>query len=303
MAEVMNVDTELETTPESVIKSETGKQPSWMSDDWLVGVMMPSKPATIVIAEPDVDIPDRESPVDDTWSMVRIANEFPPRTWEALFQEAISNLEIIDEVLAERESTDGLSYPLRKNVFRAFEITPLPRVKVVLVGQDPYPQQLPNGEPRAQGLSFSVNPTDAIPSSLKNIYKELENTVPGFRTPNHGDLTAWAKQGVLLLNIALTLQPGVRNSHRCIWKGFMMHALTTVGSKCPNAVYVLLGKEAQSIIPYLSSRAKIITAVHPSGLSANRGFFGSNIFNCINNHLITTKQIPIDWSLPRIDED
>lgn len=237
------------------------------------------------------------SPVDQSWNILDIATKCPPRTWEAVFNFAKAELKDVSDILSDDEKMYGGFYPLKKDIFKAFELTPLPSVKVVLIGQDPYPQTLGNGFPRAQGLSFSVSQDDQIPSSLNNMYTELEKTVSGFKRPWHGDLTNWAKQGVLLLNNCLTVRPGKPDSHGKIWMGFISRVLAALAENCPYAVYILLGKNAQNMRKYIHDRAPIVEAVHPSGLSANRGFFGSNIFNKTNELLKKNGQPEINWQI------
>lgn len=239
--------------------------------------------------------------IDQNWSIERIATERPPRTWEKVFKESEYELKDISKTLDKQEELYGIYYPLKKNIFAAFDYTPLSLVKVVIVGQDPYPQSYINEEgfevPRAQGLSFSVSKDDTIPSSLKNIYKELYDSYRGFMTPDHGDLTSWAKQGVLLLNSCLTLRPGLPKSHDELWLGFIKRICKAIAIKNPNCIYLLWGKEAQNIKTMIGEKSVVLEAAHPSGLSANRGFFKCNHFNKANDILIKQGKEPIDWHI------
>src|SRR5437868_1742015 len=139
--------------------------------------------------------------IDQSWSILKIATEMKPSTWEDVFDDAIAELKDVSELIEGYEKESAI-YPNKSDIFAAFNITPLPHVKVVIVGQDPYHQGINiNGVPlpRAVGLSFSVRKEDTIPSSLKNIFIELQNTVANFKQPEYGDLKEWAKQGVLML--------------------------------------------------------------------------------------------------------
>jgi uracil-DNA glycosylase len=238
--------------------------------------------------------------IDQTWSLERIAQERPPRTWEAVFEDAKPELHDISTILDEQERTFGNYYPEKCNIFSAFSYTPLTNVKIVIIGQDPYHQTISHNNrtvPRAVGLSFSVRKGDSIPSSLSNIYTELESTVRGFTKPNHGDLTDWAKQGVLLLNMCLTVRPNQPGSHGDIWLGFMDKVFKAIATVNPYCIYMLWGRQAQKLKPMLGERSIILEAAHPSGFSAKRGFFGCNHFNLSNEYLIKQGKIGINWRL------
>ena len=165
--------------------------------------------------------------------------------------------------------------------------------KVVLIGQDPY--QNPG---LAMGLSFSV-PADVmrLPPSLINIYKELENDIPGFTIPTHGDLTKWAQQGVLLLNTSLTVLQHNSNSHKKVWVAFIHKFLELFSDAYPNTVYILMGNDAKALKSTIK-KGIFIECGHPSPLSANRGgFFNTKPFSRTNEALIGLGREPIDWSL------
>lgn len=241
--------------------------------------------------------------VDQSWTIGRIMREYPPDTWGEAFAEALPDIEGIpggrglDEILAEDEAKYGMYYPLKKDIFNAFRLTPLNKVRVIIIGQDPYHQTLPGGDPRAVGMSFSVRKSDAIPSSLNNIYKELQNTVHGFEPPNHGDLSEWAQQGVLMLNTCLSVRPGQAGSHGDIWMGFVTKMLRKIAEVRPKAIFLLWGRHAQKLQFLLDSKAIILEAAHPSGLSARRGFFGCNHFRQVNDILISMGEAPINWQI------
>lgn len=241
-----------------------------------------------------------KNPIDQTWDIHRIAKEAPPSTWESVFGEANEELIEISRWLDEHERTLGAYYPNKEDIFAAFNYTPLSKVKVVILGQDPYHQTISlNGKsmPRAMGLSFSVRLGDEIPSSLKNIFIEMKDTVRGFIPPDHGDLREWTRQGVLLLNTCLTVQPGKAGSHGDIWLGFITKIFRAISVVNPQCIYVLWGKKAQELKPMLGEKSVVFEAAHPSGLSAKKGFFKCNHFNLINETLIRQGKPGINWHL------
>jgi uracil-DNA glycosylase len=234
--------------------------------------------------------------VDQSWNIERIAREQTPPSWEQVFEDASAEIEHVSKFIEEKEKGGATVYPLKRDIFRAFYVTRLEDVKVVIMGQDPYPH-LYCGKPGAVGMSFSVRRGDKVPPSLQNIYKEIESSVEGFVTPNHGDLTNWARQGVLLLNACLTLENGGRGSHSGIWSGFIDVVVKAIVRKRPNTIFVLWGRDAQALAPSLGGRAIILTAAHPSPLSANRGFFGCGHFPEINKRLREMGDKEIDFNL------
>lgn len=246
-------------------------------------------------------VPSPHKAIDQTWSIERIAKEAPPRTWEKVFADAAPELHDASIALGEKESLYGPYYPLKKDIFAAFNYTPLNNVKVVIFGQDPYHQTVHiNNQtlPRAVGMSFSVRLEDSIPSSLNNIYKELENSVRGFKRPDHGDLREWASQGVLLLNQCLTVKPGTAGSHGLdVWMGFINKVLKAIAVANPNCIFLLWGRHAQKLKPLLGERSIIFEASHPSGYSVQKGFFGCNHFNLVNEALIKQGKVGINWRI------
>lgn len=188
-------------------------------------------------------------------------------------------------------------YPPAEDIFNAFHFTPLSKVKVLLLGQDPY-----HNEHQAHGLSFSVLPDQPeLPPSLQNIYKELQEDM-GCSIPNNGYLKKWADQGVLLLNTVLTVRAHQANSHqRKGWEQFTDAIIQTVNAQDRPIVYFLWGRPAQSKIPMLTNpRHLILTAPHPSPLSAYRGFFGCKHFSQANEFLKKNGVEPIDWQIENI---
>jgi uracil-DNA glycosylase len=191
------------------------------------------------------------------------------------------------------EIAAGRSYlPAGDRVLRAFQ-RPLASVRVLIVGQDPYPTP-----GHAVGLSFSVAPdVRPLPPSLVNIYRELVDDV-GVPPPTSGDLTPWADQGVLLLNRVLTVRPGDAGSHRGRgWERVTEHAIETLAARGGPLAAVLWGRDAQTLKPMLD-RVPWVESVHPSPLSARRGFFGSRPFSRVNEVLVAQGGEPVDWRLP-----
>jgi uracil-DNA glycosylase len=191
------------------------------------------------------------------------------------------------------EVTAGRGYlPSEENVFRAFE-SPFAEVRVLIVGQDPYP-----GLGHPIGLSFAVDgAVRPIPRSLWNIYKELRSDV-GVTPPEHGDLSAWTRRGVMLLNRVLTVQPGKSGSHRRRgWETVTATAIHALADRGGPLVAILWGKDAIALEPMLGS-VPVIKSVHPSPLSAGGGFFGSHPFSRANASLVEQGAEPIDWTIP-----
>lgn len=192
-----------------------------------------------------------------------------------------------------REYETRAVYPPAKDIFNAFDFTPLSKVKVVIIGQDPY------HEPgQATGLCFSVNPSVEIPPSLVNIYQELHDDL-GCRIPNNGNLKKWADQGVLLLNTVLTVRAHQANSHRGIgWETFTDAAIKILNDVDRPIVFILWGRPAQQKETMLTNpRHLILKSAHPSPLSAYRGFFGSRPFSKTNEFLEKNGLTPIDWQI------
>ena len=187
-------------------------------------------------------------------------------------------------------------FPPADEIFRAFELTPLSRVKVVILGQDPY-----HNDGQAQGLCFSVRPGIDIPPSLQNIYKELRDDL-GCYIPNNGDLTKWASEGVFLLNTVLTVRAHQANSHRGIgWEQFTDAAISAVNALDRPVVFMLWGRPAREKVRLLTNpRHLVLTAAHPSPLSAYNGFFGCRHFSQANDYLAANGLEPIDWQIENI---
>ena len=182
-------------------------------------------------------------------------------------------------------------YPAAKNIFNAFNLCPLSNVNVVIIGQDPY------HEPgQAHGLCFSVESGIDLPPSLQNIYKEIESDI-GHKSITNGDLTEWAKQGVLLLNSTLTVQAHIAASHSGKgWETFTDAVIRAVAENKKHVVYMLWGSFAQKKADIVNKQENLILkSAHPSPLSAYRGFFGNHHFSSANEYLIKNGETPINW--------
>ncbi len=200
--------------------------------------------------------------------------------------------------LRQRKAAGARIYPPGPRIFAAFDATPFDAVKVVILGQDPY-----HGPGQAHGLCFSVLPGVAVPPSLVNIFKEIQQEL-GIAPPGHGCLLPWARQGVLLLNAVLTVEDGRAGAHQGKgWEGFTDHVIETLAREREGLVFMLWGSYAQAKGKIIDPRRhRVLRAPHPSPLSAHRGFFGCGHFVAANEYLARRDEAPIDWQLPPADK-
>ena len=213
------------------------------------------------------------------------------RSWYDLLKDEFSKQYFLDlQEFLRNEYTNYTIYPEEKNIFNALNSVPFDKVKVVIIGQDPY------HEPRqAQGMSFSVPEDVDIPPSLVNIMREIESDL-GVKCYDNGNLTRWAKQGVLLLNTVLTVRKGMANSHKDKgWEKLTRKIIELLGQRKKPIVFLLWGSYAQSYQDLIAPWHLVLKAPHPSPLSAYRGFFGCKHFSKCNQFLIEHGQTPIDW--------
>jgi uracil-DNA glycosylase len=194
--------------------------------------------------------------------------------------------------VAHERAAGKVVFPPEADIFNAFTLTKVENLKVVILGQDPY-----HGLNQSHGLCFSVLQGNKIPPSLRNIYTELATDIPGFTVPQHGNLSRWAEQGVLLLNTVLTVEQARANSHKNIgWEQFTDGVISTINNELENVIFLLWGTPAQKKSMLIDQkRHTIFTSVHPSPLSAYRGFFGSQHFSMTNKILKSLGKDPIDW--------
>lgn len=199
---------------------------------------------------------------------------------------------ILELKLSQEYATKTI-YPPKEQIFSAFNLTPFEKVKVVIIGQDPY-----HGPNQAHGLCFSVQPGIKNPPSLANIYKEIESDL-NIKMPPHGHLKAWAEQGVLMLNSILTVEAGKPMSHKNLgWEKFTDHVINLINEKKENVVFMLWGSPAHAKAKNVDPKKHyILKSVHPSPLSSYRGFFGCKHFSQCNDYLISKGIEPINWQL------
>ena len=213
------------------------------------------------------------------------------RSWYDLLKDEFGKQYFLDlQDFLKNEYANYIIYPEEKNIFNALNAVPFDKVKVVIIGQDPY------HEPRqAQGMSFSVPEDVDIPPSLVNIMREIESDL-GVKCEKNGNLTRWAKQGVLLLNTVLTVRKGMANSHKDKgWERLTRKIIEILGQRKEPIVFLLWGSYAQGYQELIAPWHLVLKAPHPSPLSAYRGFFGCKHFSKCNQFLIEHGQTPIDW--------
>jgi uracil-DNA glycosylase len=216
--------------------------------------------------------------------------------WKAALSEEFGKpyMAKLKAFLQDRKANGARVFPKGGEYFRALDLTPLDKVRVVIIGQDPY-----HGEGQAHGLSFSVRPGVRIPPSLANIYKELQADL-GIAPARHGFLEHWARQGVLLLNAVLTVEMGQAAAHQGKgWELFTDAVIRAVNDQPHPVVFILWGAYAQKKAAFVdTSRHLVIRSAHPSPLSAHNGFLGSRPFSKANAFLEANGREPIDWQLP-----
>lgn len=206
-------------------------------------------------------------------------------------------MQVLRDFLTTQKAQGKRIFPKGSEYFRAFDLTPLEEVRVVILGQDPY-----HGVGQAHGLCFSVQPGVRPPPSLVNIYKELQSDL-GITPPRHGFLEHWARQGVLLLNSVLTVEMGQAASHQGKgWEQFTDAAIAQINAQARPVVFLLWGNYAQRKAAFVDTdRHLVLKAPHPSPLSAHNGFFGCRHFSKTNAFLEANGMQPIDWALPEVE--
>lgn len=216
-------------------------------------------------------------------------------SWQAVIGDELHKpyMEALRAFLKQEKAAGKTIYPPSPLIFNAFNHTPFEQVRVVIIGQDPY-----HGPDQAHGLSFSVQKGIALPPSLQNIFKEISADL-NIKMGRDGDLTRWADQGVLLLNATLTVEQANAGSHQNKgWEKFTDAAIAALNQHREGLVFVLWGSYAQKKGAMIDAhRHLVLKSVHPSPLSAHRGFFGNHQFSTINQYLVQHNQIPIDWQL------
>lgn len=217
-------------------------------------------------------------------------------SWKARIGDYLErpDMQALSAFLRAEKQSGKVIYPPGPDIFAAFEHTPFEQVRVVILGQDPY-----HGPGQAHGLCFSVRPGVQVPPSLQNIFKEIQRDL-GIAPPDHGCLTPWADRGVLLLNAVLTVERGNANSHQGKgWEGFTDAAIDALNREREGIVFMLWGSYAQRKGERIDSKRHcVLKSVHPSPLSAHRGFIGCGHFSASSRYLSGNGSTPMDWSLP-----
>ena len=239
---------------------------------------------------------DEQALEEPAQASIELSASLLPKDWQGLLASEFDQpyMHALQSFLSAEQVQGKTLYPPADQIFTAFNLTPLKNVKVVILGQDPY-----HGPDQAHGLSFSVpSNIKKLPPSLKNIYKEL-NTDLGLPIATTGNLTPWAKQGILLLNAMLTVERKNAGSHQKQgWETFTNKVIELLSAHCENVVFVLWGAYAQKKEALIdTNKHLVLKGIHPSPLSAHRGFFGSKPFSSINQYLQKHGRSPIDWSL------
>jgi len=223
--------------------------------------------------------------------------------WKKMWKDEFNKSDILDFLVkkySDYENTDKNIYPNKENILETFKYFDLKDIKLVFLGQDPYiNSEIINDidTPQATGLSFSVPNKVKIPPSLNNIFKELKNEIPEYEIPDNGNLIRWVKdENILLLNTALTVKKGKSNSHQKRWETITNNVIEYISNNTDNVIFLLLGNNAKSKAKFIDEdKHHIISGVHPSPLSASRGFFNSSIFIKVNNHLNNNNIDKIKW--------
>ncbi len=217
-------------------------------------------------------------------------------SWKEILSEAFlkPSFAQLKTFLTMEKALQKVIYPPGPQIFAAFNNTPFYKTKVVILGQDPY-----HGPKQAHGLCFSVNDGIPFPPSLKNIFKELQNDIPGFTSPQSGNLTKWTEQGVLLLNATLTVRAAEAGSHQKKgWEDFTDEVIRQLSKQRDHLVFILWGSFAQSKSVFIDAgKHLILKSAHPSPLSAHNGFWGNNHFSKANEYLVENGIEPVNWKL------
>ena len=231
--------------------------------------------------------------VDNSWSIYDLATKNTPISWEGAFKKADYELQHINKILNKYEAINGISYPYRSNIFKAFDLTRLEDVKAVFISAEPYSGSDYDGLPMATGLALSVRRSSPIPRSLNNLFYLMNKQIANFSVPKHADLTRWAKNGILLLNISLTVKPGESGSHSELWTGFTMKIIEEITLLKKNLPFILFGKDSNKMAQYITGGALIITAQSMYNLEEDLG----DAFTRISKFLAKHQKEELDYRL------
>ena len=237
--------------------------------------------------------------VSQDWSIVKIAKEAAPGSWRKVFDTAEPELRHISKILDE-EKKFGSYVPLKADLFNAFKYCPLELVKLIILGDEPYGSfiQLDGKQvPKDMGMSFSVRKGDTIPLPLMNIFKELRQSL-GTEIPTHGNLIQWARQGVLMLNVCLTITSGKSHARFPLWHGLLNRVFKAINVVNPNCIVLsMVSRNSQNISSMIPDSFVHHESVVPDAYWNDRCFSGCNIFKTINETLTKQGKTPIDWQI------
>ena len=228
-----------------------------------------------------------------------ILNNVKPK-WSSMWKDIFKKYNLNEKL--ENLYCENIVFPEENKILETFKYFDLDETKLVFLGQDPYINSFNingNDIPQAMGMAFSVPNGIKPPPSLKNIYKKIKAEYESFDIPEHGNLTRWVKdEKILLLNTALTVNKGESNSHQKIWNDIINEVIEYISDNSENVIFLLLGNNAKNKIKYIEKDKHIVvTGIHPSPLSASRGFFDKDIFKKINEELLKLGKSEIDWSI------
>ncbi|KAG0025218.1 uracil DNA glycosylase [Podila clonocystis] len=233
--------------------------------------------------------------------LLQLEQDTVDSTWLRVLQSEFTKPYFLElkKFLKEEDANRQQVFPPKGDIYSWSRFTPLNTVRVVILGQDPY-----HDDNQAHGLCFSVKKPVRPPPSLKNMFKLLETDIPGFVTPDHGYLESWARQGVLMVNASMTVRAHQANSHKGKgWEKLLDTVVKTVNDQRRNVVFLLWGKDAQNRGTLINkSKHLVLSSVHPSPLSAHRGFFDSACFSKANKYLVENGQTPINWNSLKDDK-
>jgi uracil-DNA glycosylase len=236
-----------------------------------------------------------KSEINNNWSILDIALKQPPVGWVNFFESCGDELKIINNILQKYESSNCISYPYRKNIFKAFNLVKPENIKVIIFDLEPYNSNNLDGVPLATGLALSVNKNCyKIPNNVLNIYRELQIEYPDFKIPNHGNLEKWCESGIFLLNLSLTVKPNSPGSHKDLWTGFVIRVIEYLNSIDKSIPYILLHKDCLKIVNYISGKSTIFKIDNPGFNNSN--LFNSNIFKKVNSILEKKDKSVINWN-------
>ncbi|KAF9186020.1 hypothetical protein BGZ51_001357 [Haplosporangium sp. Z 767] len=245
----------------------------------------------VVKTKPDIlkNLPDEKK------ELLQLEQDTMDATWLRALQAEFTKPYFIElkKFLKQEENNKQQVFPPKEEIYSWSRFTPLPTVRVVILGQDPY-----HDDNQAHGLCFSVKKPVRPPPSLKNMFKLLQTDIPGFKVPNHGYLETWARQGVLMVNAAMTVRAHQANSHKGKgWEKLLDQIIKTINDQRRNVVFLLWGKDAQNRGVLIDKKKHLVLqSVHPSPLSASRGFFDCAHFSKANKYLEENGQTPINWN-------